>query len=173
MKIGDVELLHLCEERELVSPFDNKRLNPASYNFRLDNKIIRIDQTLDTKSLDKYDHPMIEIPETGILLEPGKLYLGSTVEKLKLPKDIGAYADGRSSTGRIGMFVHVTAGWCDPGFCGSVTLEIVTTVPLIIYPNMECGQFIFERTTLSTGYKGRYQNQESRPIPSRGGFYRN
>jgi dCTP deaminase len=83
-----------------------------------------------------------EIPEEGIILQPGKLYIASTNEYTEtwnaVPK-----IEGKSSIGRLGLFIHVTAGYGDVGFCGQWTLELVATVPLRIYPNMKICQISY------------------------------
>lgn len=105
-----------------------------------------------------------EIPSWGFVLEPGKLYLGATNEKV-WTRDLVPNIDGRSSIGRCGISIHVTAGKGDPGFCGTFTLEIWAVQPAILYPDMRLGQLIFEPMTvhpLATGpddYRGRYQDQ--------------
>ena len=83
-----------------------------------------------------------EIPEEGFILQPGQLYIASTNEYTEtwnaVPK-----LEGRSSLGRLGLFIHVTAGYGDVGFCGKWTLELVATVPLRIYPNMKICQISY------------------------------
>ena len=83
-----------------------------------------------------------EIPEEGFILQPGKLYIASTNEYTEtwnaVPK-----LEGRSSLGRLGLFIHVTAGYGDVGFCGQWTLELVATIPLRIYPNMKICQISY------------------------------
>ena len=103
----------------------------------------------------------ITIPEDGYILMPGTLYLGETVEYTEttgyVPK-----IDGRSTTGRLGIVIHLTAGFGDNGFKGKWTLEITVTHPVIVYPNMEIGQLYFEEIQgdSSMKYDGKYQNQQ-------------
>lgn len=103
----------------------------------------------------------ITIPEEGYVLLPGTLYLGETVEYTEtygfVPK-----IDGRSTTGRLGMVIHLTAGFGDNGFKGKWTLEITVTHPVIVYPNMEVGQLYFEEIQgdCSMLYNGKYQEQQ-------------
>ena len=100
----------------------------------------------------------IIIPESGFLLEPGKLYLGRTLEYTKTKKFV-PMLEGRSSIGRLGMFVHITAGFGDVGFEGFWTLEIFVVQPLKIYPNVEICQIYFH--TIDGDYNeyksGKYQ----------------
>lgn len=163
----------LVQSDGMIDPFDMNNLNPASYNFTLGDQVIMLlpDQTIDTKNVNKIIYTDFRINEFGFTFLPNRLYLGFTKEKLVLPNNIGATAEGRSSTARLGMSLHLTAGWCDPGFEGNVTLEISVLNPITIYPNMKCGQFIFMDTDATTGYHGSYQQQPNRPVPTAGRFY--
>jgi dCTP deaminase len=116
-----------------IEPFDRKQLNPNSYNLKLHHELLVYDNTvLDMKT--ENTATKIVIPESGLLLEPNKLYLGRTVEYTKTHKYV-PMLEGRSSIGRLGMFIHITAGFGDVGFEGYWTLEIFVIQPLIIYPN--------------------------------------
>lgn len=125
---------------------------------KISNEVLR-DYSLDPK---KENETMdITIPENGYILMPGTLYLGETVEYTEttgyVPK-----IDGRSTTGRLGIVIHLTAGFGDNGFKGKWTLEITVTHPVIVYPNMEIGQLYFEEIQgdSSMKYNGKYQNQQ-------------
>lgn len=103
----------------------------------------------------------ITIPKEGLPLMPGRLYLGRTVE-YTVTKNCVPMIEGRSSWGRLGLYIHVTAGFGDIGFSGYWTLEITCVQPIIIYPNVEICQ-IFYHSVLSQPdqeYKGKYQNNE-------------
>jgi dCTP deaminase len=116
-------------------------MNPNSYNLRLSNELLVYEsEVLDMKSDNKFK--IITIPEEGYLLEPNKLYLGRTVEYVKTDKYI-PMLEGRSSIGRLGMFIHITAGLGNVGMSGYWTLEIVAVQPLIIYPNVAVCQLFF------------------------------
>jgi dCTP deaminase len=141
-----------------ITPYNPKQLNPNSYNLRLHNKLLVYDELpLDMKKLNPTKE--LIIPEGGLLLEPGKLYLGRTVEHTKTDSYV-PMLEGRSSVGRLGMFVHVTAGFGDVGFNGYWTLEIFVVEPLIIYPEVEICQIYFH--TIEGEYQsyvsGKYQN---------------
>ncbi len=101
------------------------------------------------------------IPETGYVLRPGVLYLGRTVERTKTDKFI-PMIDGRSSIGRLGIWIHVSAGFGDIGFDGTWTLEITAIEPVRIYPNVEIGQVCFHKPygDIENLYRGRYYKQE-------------
>lgn len=109
----------------------------------------------------------IDEPNTPFIVQPGEFVLGVTMEKIKLPDYIVARCEGRSSIGRLGIIIHSTAGFVDPGFEGTITLEItnINRLPVALYPGMRIGQFAFEKMTseaLIPYYKKRtskYLNQ--------------
>lgn len=142
----------------VIEPFDEELINPNSYNLRLHNELLVYDeQILDMKKENKV-HKIV-IPEDGLVLEPGTLYLGRTVEFTKTDKYV-PMLEGRSSTGRLGLFIHVTAGFGDVGFSGYWTLEIFCIQPIKIYPNVEICQIYYH--TIDGDYEkyssGKYQN---------------
>ena len=141
-----------------IDPFDEKRLNPNSYNLRLANELLLYDHNiLDMKT--KNPASKIIIPEEGLQLMPNKLYLGRTVEYTKT-FNLVPMLEGRSSIGRLGMFIHVTAGFGDVGFKGYWTLEIFCIQPIKIYSGVEVCQMYFH--TIEGKYddysSGKYQN---------------
>ena len=124
-----------------IEPFDPKRLNPNSYNLSLHNELLVYEtDTLDMKSPSPTR--LLRIPEVGLLLEPGRLYLGRTAEFTRTMAH-APMLEGRSSVGRLGLFVHVTAGFGDVGFCGYWTLEIFCVQPIRIYPGVEICQIYY------------------------------
>src|ERR687885_238718 len=103
-----------------------------------------------------------------VILHPGEFVLGSTAERVGLPDDLVARLEGKSSLGRLGLLIHSTAGYVDPGWDGHVTLELsnVANLPITIYPEMKIGQISFFRLTTaaevpygSTGTGSKYQGQ--------------
>lgn len=125
----------------IIDPFNKKQLGPNSYNLRLHNKLLYYTNLpLDMKKNNEVQE--IIIPDDGFLLEPGKLYLGRTVEYTKT-NNLVPMLEGRSSIGRLGLFVHVTAGFGDVGFAGYWTLEIFCVQPIKIYPNVEICQIYY------------------------------
>ena len=144
----------------IVEPYNKEQLNPNSYNMRLHNELLIYDEdVLDMKKPNKTKK--IIIPEEGLLLEPGKLYLGRTVEYTKTEK-YAPMLEGRSSIGRLGLFVHITAGFGDVGFSGYWTLEIFCVQPVRIYPGVEICQIYYHE--IEGDYdeynSGKYQNNE-------------
>jgi dCTP deaminase len=125
----------------VITPFQSSRLNPNSYNVSLHPSLY----TYQVNELDpKQDIPLVmhKIPEEGYWLQPGILYLGRTDEYTET-RDLVPMLEGRSSVGRLGVFIHVTAGFGDVGFCGYWTLEIAVIQPVKIYPHLEIGQLYY------------------------------
>lgn len=142
----------------VIEPYSDKQLNPNSYNLRLHNELLIYEETnLDMKKENKYRK--IIIPPEGILLEPNKLYLGRTKEYTETHKFV-PMLEGRSSVGRLGLFIHVTAGFGDVGFCGYWTLEIHCIQPIRIYADVEICQIYYH--SIQGDYdiysSGKYQN---------------
>lgn len=142
----------------IIEPFDKSKINPNSYNLTLSNELL----VYEHKELDmKIPNPTkrVEIPEEGLLLEPNKLYLGRTNEFTKTEKFV-PMLEGRSSTGRLGLFIHVTAGFGDIGFAGYWTLEIFCVQPIRIYPNTQICQIYYHdiHGEYDLYSSGKYQN---------------
>lgn len=142
----------------IIEPFNKKQLNPNSYNLKLHNELLVYENSmLDMKKENKAKK--IIIPEDGLVLKPGKLYLGRTVEYTKTDKLV-PMLEGRSSIGRLGLFIHVTAGFGDVGFSGYWTLEVFCVQPIRIYPNVEICQIYYH--TIEGDYikykSGKYQH---------------
>lgn len=142
----------------IIEPFNESQLNPNSYNLRLHNELLVYeDHVLDMKKENKAKK--IIIPEDGLILDPGKLYLGRTIEYTKTDKLV-PMLEGRSSIGRLGLFIHVTAGFGDVGFSGYWTLEMFCIQPIKIYPGVEVCQIYYH--AIEGDYEkyssGKYQN---------------
>ncbi len=141
-----------------IEPYREEQLNPNSYNLRLHNELlVYTEPMLDVKKPNEYR--ILTIPEEGLVLEPGVLYLGRTVEFTRTDKFV-PMLEGRSSMGRLGLCVHVTAGFGDVGFAGFWTLEIHAVMPIRIYADMEVCQIYYH--TVEGEYEkyssGKYQN---------------
>ena len=142
----------------VIEPFDKKRLNPNSYNLTLHNELLVYENsTLDMKKPNSTNK--LVIPESGLTLETGRLYLGRTVEFTKTDRFV-PMLEGRSSTGRLGLFVHITAGFGDVGFAGFWTLEMFCVQPITIYPNVEICQIYYHdiKGDYELYCSGKYQN---------------
>lgn len=126
-----------------IRPFDEKLLNPNSYNYRLNNELIEFEEILDAKQKPVFKK--IIIPPEGYILQPNKLYLSSTYEKIGSDKFITQLI-GRSSMGRLGLFLQITAPLGHVGTFHSWTLELKVVEPLKVYPFMKIGQVSFWKT---------------------------
>ena len=160
MILSGKEILKRKDKDIIINPFDENKINPNSYNLTLHNELMVYDKTpLDMKK----DNPAskIIIPEDGLLLDSRKLYLGRTVEYTET-HNLVPMLEGRSSIGRLGLFVHVTAGFGDVGFKGYWTLEIFCVQPIKIYPSVEICQIFYHSVEgdYNPYESGKYQNNK-------------
>jgi dCTP deaminase len=125
----------------LIEPFDESRLNPNSYNLALHDELLVYEEVvLDMRKANRVRR--IRIPEEGLVLQPNQLYLGRTAERTET-HNLVPMIEGRSSIGRLGLFVHVTAGFGDVGFCGFWTLEMFAIQPVRIYAGVPICQIFY------------------------------
>lgn len=160
MILSGKEIIHRLGDEIHIEPFSEAQLNPNSYNLRLHNKLMVYDaDVLDMKKANPTKE--IEIPESGLVLETGRLYLGRTHEYTQT-FSLVPMLEGRSSVGRLGLFVHVTAGFGDVGFCGYWTLEMFCVQPVKIYPGIEICQIFYH--TIEGDFENyasaKYQNNQ-------------
>jgi dCTP deaminase len=149
----DTSILHRVRRGRLgIEPFDPALVQPASVDVRLDHRFVRFDPAADTPidpALDQVLRSYDEVVPDGepFVLRRGEFALASTYEKITLPADLAARVEGKSSLGRLGLAVHVTAGFIDPGFTGRVTLELVNHAfaPMLLWPGMKIGQLCLVR----------------------------
>jgi len=147
----------------LLDPYDPANLNPNSYNLTLHNELLVYEElVLDMAKSNRVRR--IEIPPEGLTLSPNQLYLGRTVEKTTT-HNLVPQIEGRSSIGRLGLFVHVTAGFGDVGFSGYWTLEMFSVQPIRIYAGVPiCQIFYHELRGDFTEYASKYQhNRDIQP----------
>ncbi|MFB6144787.1 MAG: dCTP deaminase [Candidatus Nanohaloarchaea archaeon] len=159
--LSDRNLRELIEQENAVTskelPLDlDLQLGPSSLDLRLGYEFgvlnTRKIEMVDTRHMEKYgDYIQKEehSAEEGVVIHPGEFILGSTVESLHVPDDLVARVEGRSSYGRLGIIVHATAGYIDPGFSGNITLEIqnLGNAPVKLYPEDRVCQVVFETMT--------------------------
>lgn len=125
----------------IIEPFDESRLNPNSYNLTLHDELIVYEEVvLDMRRPNLVRR--LTIPEEGLVLSPNQVYLGRTAERTETHNFV-PQIEGRSSVGRLGLFVHVTAGFGDVGFCGFWTLEMFAVQPVRIYPGVPICQIFY------------------------------
>lgn len=158
MILSGKEIVRHMGKEIVIDPFDPKRVNPNSYNLSLANELL----VYQNPELDmKQPNPVskILIPKEGLLLQPNRLYLGRTNEYTKTDRFV-PMLEGRSSTGRLGLFIHVTAGFGDVGFAGYWTLEIFCVQPVRIYPDVEICQIYYHdiQGEYDLYRSGKYQN---------------
>jgi dCTP deaminase len=163
-----------------IEPFDESCIQPSSVDLHVDG-VFRVFHNARYPFID-VKKPMEDLTEVvqvrsgePFILHPGEFVLGSTRERIRLPDDLVARLEGKSSLGRLGLLIHSTAGYVDPGWDGFLTLELsnVANLPITIYPEMKIGQISFFRLTTaaevpygSTGTGSKYQGQRG-PTASR------
>ncbi len=143
-----------------IDPFELSQVGPNSYNLRLHSDLLVYDSpVLDMKQQNPVSK--ITIPEEGFILEPHRLYLARTIEYTKTTHYV-PMLEGRSSIGRLGLFIHVTAGFGDVGFAGYWTLEMYSIHPIKIYAGVEICQIFYH--TIEGDYdhyaSNKYQNNQ-------------
>ncbi len=163
MILSDRKIKSLLKTGELsIEPITEEQIQPASVDIRLDNTFAILDITHgQVIELDKkYDYKNIQADK--YLLLPGQFILGSTVEYFKLPANLTAFVEGRSSYGRLGLFIQ-NAGWVDPGFEGNITLELfnASNRAIELTAGKRLGQLVFAEmdSAAENPYNGKYQGQ--------------
>ena len=158
------------QDRIIISPFNPENIGPNSYDVTLGTIIKRVEpnEIMYHENGDPYEvmYPKKkqscvthEMDDDGIVIQPNKLYLAHTVERVGSEYYV-PMLEGRSSIGRMGLFIHVTAGFGDIGFMDQWTLELYSIYPIKIYPGMRIAQVFFhECSSQSIMYQGRYQGQ--------------
>lgn len=142
----------------IIDPFDDSRLNPNSYNLTLHHELLTYEEVvLDMRKANRTRR--IVIPEEGLVLSPNQLYLGRTIEMTET-HNLVPMIEGRSSIGRLGLFVHVTAGFGDVGFRGYWTLEMFAVQPVKIYPGVPICQIFYHQIagSIQEYVSDKYQN---------------
>lgn len=155
----------------LIDPFNLEQLGPNSYDLRLSKHLVVFPRvwdgsqtTLDMKVPGKGE--TFEMSEVGFVLQPNRLYLGSTTEKAGSDFYVPCI-EGRSSVARLGLFVHITAGFGDVGFLNHWTLELVAVEPIRIYPGVKICQIYFDTVEGEiTRYNGKYKEDDIKPRQS-------
>jgi dCTP deaminase len=168
------------EGRIKIDPWDEHMVQPASVDLRLGNSF-RVFHNYKISAIDLREPPtgLTERFDVGeqepFVIHPGEFCLGRTLEHVELPDDIVARIEGKSSIGRLGLIVHATAGFCDPGWRGTLTLELnnLTRVPIRLYPGLPIAQLSFMtldaparrpygHRELGSHYQGQVEATESR-----------
>ena len=164
----------------VIDPLDGGAVQPSSVDLRLghgfrvfrNHTMSHIDVKQDLSALTS----LVEVDaDDPFILHPGEFVLGATLERVALPDDLVARLEGKSSLGRLGLLIHSTAGFVDPGFDGQLTLELsnVANLPITLYPGMRIGQISFQRMTTpadtpyGSGELGSKYHGQRGPVPSR------
>ena len=163
MIVSDSSLRRLLAAGEIVvEPLEDYQIQPASVDLRLSNHFLKVDEnSVESITLDR---PLsyIQIKREQIVIPPQTFLLAVTREFIRLPANITAFVEGRSSIGRIGLFIQ-NAGWVDPGFAGTITLELFNAnrLPIRLQAGRRICQIVFARmdSAASRPYAGKYQNQ--------------
>ena len=156
-----------------INPYFEKDVQPASVDLHLDKKLLIFNNSsapfIDLKKeLPNINEQVIIDENDPFIIHPGDFVLGSTLEKISIPNNMVARIEGKSSLGRIGLLIHSTAGFVDPGFAGNLTLELanVSRLPITLYYGMSIGQISFQTMTSevekpygSPELSSRYQGQ--------------
>src|ERR671910_202681 len=155
MVLSDRTIRRLLGEGRIgIDPLDETLVQPSSVDVRVD-RFFRVFNNARHPFID-VKQPMDDLTELvevdgddAFILHPGEFVLGSTLERIRLPDDLVARLEGKSSLGRLGLLIHSTAGFIDPGWNGQVTLELsnVSNLPITIYPGMKIGQVSFVQLT--------------------------
>jgi len=153
-----------------IEPYNRDQLGSNSYDVHLSKNLARyINKELDAKKHNEIEH--FEIPDEGIVLYPHEFYLGVTEEYTETHAHV-PFLEGKSSTGRLGIDIHATAGKGDVGFCGNWTLEISVKQPVRVYKGMPIGQLIYFLVEGETEVKynqkknAKYSGQPNKPVES-------
>jgi dCTP deaminase len=179
--LSDGTITGLVEEGRIkIDPWDPALVQPASVDLRLGDSF-RVFHNHRVTSIDLREPPAnlteeVKVPQgEPFVIHPGEFCLGRTLEWVELPPDIVARIEGKSSLGRLGLIVHATAGFCDPGWKGTLTLELnnLTRVPIKLYPGLLIAQLSFMTldqpaehpygsAELGSHYQGQREATESR-----------
>ncbi len=156
MILSDGDILKAIKKRQLlIKPFILFRLQPSSYDLCLYPEVLVFDNhklsVIDIKKKVEVTRTVKIDAQNGFILHPGEFILGSTAETFKIPGDLAAKLEGKSSLGRIGLIIHATAGYVDPGFQGQLTFEIsnISKLPIKLYPGMKIAQICFFKMSSS------------------------
>ena len=169
MILSDADILRRLEEGDLVvEPLDDidLQVQPASIDLRLGREFLEFQRTNipcihpnSESEVDEYVNETVVDPEGEFILHPGDFVLGTTKERVEIPSDLIAHVEGRSSLGRLAVVVHATAGLCDPGYRGQITLELsnLGSAPVALTPGMRISQLTF--TELKTPAERPYGSE--------------
>lgn len=174
----------ISKKRIIIEPYEESMVQPSSIDVHLGDEFLVFNNTdvpfVDLKKPLEYTMTKVKVEENKpFILHPGEFVLGATDQRIALPNNIAARIEGKSSLGRIGLLIHSTAGFIDPGWDGQITLELsnVSRLPITLYPKMKIGQISFHMMSTevdnpygSSKLGSKYQGQRG-PQPSK--YYQN
>lgn len=171
MILSDIEILKEMQKGTIkIEPYHEGCLGTNSYDVHLGKTLaVYVDEELDAKKHNQIRK--FEIPEEGFVLQPNVFYLGVTLEYTETHAHV-PFLEGKSSTGRLGIDIHATAGKGDVGFCNFWTLEISVRKPVRIYAGMPIGQLIYfvvegeVKTKYNTKLNAKYNQRAPEPVES-------
>lgn len=169
MVLGNRKIFEEQERYKLFSPFHESQVQPASYDLRIGIGQKSLDESAIVIGGGAVNRYTDQSNEDRILIPPKGFVLASTIETVSIPLHLCGSVDGRSSVGRLGLLVHVTAGFIDPGFSGQITLEFanLTDLPIYIVPGTRICQIVLRQVVgCDIGYSGKYNGQKG-PTESR------
>jgi len=159
-----------------IYPFQHDQIQPASYDLTLDRHFLQPNKDVfmvDVADMSDEHMSPFSVGSDGLIIEPGDFLLGCTRERVKIPQSLVGRVEGKSSLGRLGLSIHITAGFIDPGFEGQITLEIVNLAPyeIIVYPGMRIAQIAFSQVQGEVGHPygtaGNHYQGQMGPVASR------
>ena len=165
MILSDNTIKNMLESEELViDPVDEVQIQPASVDMRLGNDFLKVDENSLALMTLKDEVTYREVIGSEIIIPPNSFLLATTKEYIKLPDNLTAFVEGRSSIGRMGLFIQ-NAGWVDPGFEGQITLELFNAnrLPIKLEADRRICQLVFAKmdNTAENPYRGKYQCQQN------------
>lgn len=163
MILSDKAIMSMLKEGTLsISPLQDSQIQPASVDIRLGNTFSIVEDSSAPILTFTQEMAYKEMRAEKYLLLPGQFVLATTMEYIKLPDDLTAFVEGRSSLGRMGLFIQ-NAGWVDPGFSGEITLELFNAnrCAIELQAGRRIGQLVFARMDQAAlhPYRGKYQGQ--------------
>lgn len=157
MVLSSYDIMRYVELSGLIDPFSKEQINPASYDLTLNDTLVQ--------DVEGSNEMFTITDDVDVFIDPGEFMLASTVEEVDIPLNLVGIVNGKSSLGRKGLAIHVTAGYIDPGFHGQITLELanLSKYPILLKPGMRIAQLILMNMSSPPlqdySETGRYQDQ--------------
>jgi dCTP deaminase len=163
--LSDGDIRQRLKSGELIiEPVDDEQIQPASVDLRLSDHFLKVDENRMEAIRLEEEVAYEDLHQERIVIPPHSFLLATSVERIRLPDDLTAFVEGRSSIGRIGLFIQ-NAGWVDPGFEGTLTLELYNAnrLPIRLQAGRRICQLVFARMDRAAEqpYRGKYQGQTS------------